>query len=531
MIKLSQIHVPVVHQESDILNACAKLLRIPVSGIHEYEILKKSIDARKKFNIGYSYSVAVSVDREKGFLQKGFEIYERKEYTYRIDGTAFLKNRPIVVGSGPAGLFCAYMLAMSGFRPIILERGPKMEDRIRAVEAFHNGEQLNPEANIQFGEGGAGTFSDGKLNTLIKDKDGKGRFVLQTFVKFGAPKEILYLNKPHIGTDILRNVIVNMREEIIRLGGEFRFGTRLTGINLQNGCLIGVNTTEEVLNSQLCVLAIGHSSRDTIKNLYEQGIMMEPKAYAMGIRIQHKASFINCVQYGDSFKDLPAADYKLTHTCADGRGVYSFCMCPGGYVVNASSEPGRLAINGMSNHARDAANSNSAIVVTVTPEDYQKAMHSDSPLCGMEYQRQLEEAAYASGKGNIPTQRYEDFKNDVASTEFGSVQPVTKGAVSYARLSDCLPKYIIDDVTEGIEAFDRMMPGFANGDALLSAIESRTSSPVRITRDECLQSVSVKGLYPCGEGAGYAGGITSAAMDGIRVFEAIIKEYRGLAED
>ena len=531
MIKLSQIHVPVSHQETDIVNACAKMLHIPPSAIREFEILKKSIDARKKQSIGYSYSVAVSVDNEKRFLQKGFEAYVKKEYTYRIDGESLLKYRPVIVGSGPAGLFCAYMLAISGFRPLILERGPKMDERISAVERFHNGGELNPEANIQFGEGGAGTFSDGKLNTLIKDKDGKGHFVLQTFVKFGAPKEILYLNKPHIGTDVLRQVIVNMREEIIRLGGEFRFGNKVTEISYENGCLNGVTVNGENIDCNLCVLAIGHSSRDTITNLFHHGITMEPKAYAMGIRIQHEASFINRVQYGDMWKELPTADYKLTHTCDDGRGVYSFCMCPGGYVVNASSEPGRLAINGMSNHARDAANSNSAIVVTITPEDYQKATHSDSPLCGMHYQRELEELAYKAGQGSIPTQRYEDFKNDEQTKEFGTVKPVTKGSVHPAKLSECLPDYIVRDVKEGIEAFDRMMPGFADGDALLSAIESRTSSPVRITRDDSLQSVSVKGLYPCGEGAGYAGGITSAAMDGIRVFEAIIKEYRGLAED
>lgn len=531
MIKLSQIHVPVSHTEQDVVRACAKQLHVPESAVMKYEILKKSIDARKKENIGYSYAVAVCVEHEKNFIKKGFEAYEPKEYRYCIEGTRELRHRPVIVGSGPAGLFCAYMLANAGFRPIVLERGPQMETRIREVNAFHEGGEVNPEANIQFGEGGAGTFSDGKLNTLVKDKDGKGRFVLKTFVSFGAPKEILYLNKPHIGTDVLRTVIVKLREEIIRLGGEFHFDTKVTSVRAENGTLRFVQTESCSLESDICVLAIGHSSRDTIAKLYQDGIMMEPKAYAMGIRIQHAADFINRCQYGDAADLLPTADYKLTHTCRDGRGVYSFCMCPGGYVVNASSEPGRLAINGMSNHARDAANSNSAIVVTVTPDDYREAMHSDSPLCGMDYQRKLEEAAYAAGKGNIPTQRYEDFRNDTATTTCGKIRPVTKGAVRYTKLSECLPKYLADDILEGIEAFDRMMPGFADADALLSAIESRTSSPVRINRDEQLQSVSVKGLYPCGEGAGYAGGIMSAAMDGIRVFEAIIKEYKGISEE
>lgn len=529
MIKLSQIHVPIKHTEADIRNAAAKLLRVSVSEIREMKILKQSIDARKKQEIGYSYAVAVSVNQEERLLRKGFESHKPKQYRYQVTGTKLLKNRPVVIGAGPAGLFAAYLLAKESYKPIVLERGPSMKGRVEAVEAFYETGKLNPEANVLFGEGGAGTFSDGKLNTLIKDKDGKGQFVLDTFAAFGAPEEITYRNKPHIGTDLLRNVIVNMRKETERLGGTFRFETKVTDIVTEDGRVTGVriqnDSGEEVIPCEVCVLAIGHSARDTFKTLYESGISMEPKAFAVGVRIQHKRDWVNRCQYGDAAPLLPTADYKLTHTCKDGRGVYSFCMCPGGYVVNASSEPGMLTVNGMSNHSRDAENSNAAIVVTVTPGDYENSAEPGNPLAGIEFQRRLERKAYEAGKGMIPTQLYDDFKADRASTDCGTISPCTKGAVSYTNLRPVLPEWMSEDIIEGVEAFDRMMPGFANGDALLSAVESRTSSPVRILRGENLQSVTFAGLYPCGEGAGYAGGITSAAMDGIRVFEEIIKEF------
>ena len=529
MIKLSQLHVPVGHTTEDLLKAAAKELRVPESDVSELVILKKSIDARKKDEIRYSYAVAVSVRAEERLTKKGYERYLPKRYRYTVSGTKKLSMRPVIIGSGPAGLFAAYLLSGAGFRPIVLERGPKMEERVAATERFFREGILDPEANIQFGEGGAGTFSDGKLNTLVKDRDGKGQFVLDTFVRFGAPEEIRYLNKPHIGTDLLRNVIVAMRKEIENRGGEFRFGCRVSGITYENGALTGLKLSDgSVLPTELAVLAIGHSSRDTIRTLFEQGVRMEPKAYALGVRIQHDREFINRSQYGDFADRLPTADYKLTYTAHDGRGVYSFCMCPGGYVVNASSEPGRLCVNGMSNHARDAANSNSAIVVTITPEDYQSELKSDSPLAGMEYQRRMEEKAFVAGGGRIPTQRFADFERGVKSEGFGKVKPCTKGDVAEADLSEVLPSWMRSDLIEGIHAFDRMIPGFADGDALLSAVEARTSSPVRIPRDEKGCSVSVKGLYPCGEGAGYAGGIMSAAMDGIRVFEAITKEYYGI---
>ena len=527
MIRLPQVHVPVKHGREDIVNAAAKELRLKNEDILDLVILKKSVDARKKDDIRYSYSLAVSVLREERFLKKGYERYEPREYRYTVIGEKLMEHRPVVAGAGPAGLFAAYLLAKEGYRPIVIERGPAMEERIAAVERFFQGGKLDPEANIQFGEGGAGTFSDGKLNTLVKDRDGKGHFILQKFVECGAPEEILYLNKPHIGTDLLRNVIVNLREEIKSLGGTFRFNTCLKQVVSEAGKLKGILLSDGTqIPAEVLVLAIGHSSRDTISELFDQGIKMEPKAYAMGVRIQHKREFIDRSQYGDFAPMLPAADYKLTYTAKDGRGIYSFCMCPGGYVVNASSEAGRLCVNGMSDHARDAVNSNSAIVVTVNPEDYQKATGSDSPLCGMAFQRDLEEKAFRAGAGNIPTQRFGDFEAGVATTGCGMVEPCTKGAVTYTDLKEILPEQFRKDLIEGIHAFDRMIPGFANEDALLSAIEARTSSPVRIPRDESFQSVSLAGLYPCGEGAGYAGGIMSAAMDGIRVFEAIIKEYK-----
>lgn len=530
MIRVA-VTVPVKHTKEDLLRAAAKELRIKDGDILDLTIVKQSVDARKKERIVYLYALAVRLKDEGRFLRKGFEAYKTRKYQYEVTGTSLMKHRPVVIGAGPAGLFNAYLLALEGYRPIVLERGPAMEERVRRVEAFYDGAPLDEIGNVQFGEGGAGTFSDGKLNTLVKDKDGKGHFVLETFVKFGAPEEILYRNKPHIGTDKLRNVIVNMRNEIIRLGGEFRFETKAEKFLTEDGRLSGIITGQgNTIPCETAVLAIGHSSRDTIRTLYRDGVSMEPKAYAMGVRIEHTREFIDRTQYGDAAKDLPAADYKLTYTAADGRGVYSFCMCPGGYVVNASSEPGRLAVNGMSNFARDAANSNSAIVVTVTPEDYRREVGEDTPLAGMIYQERLEEKAYAAGQGKIPTQRFGDYEKGIPGTGCGKIKPVTKGAVQYADLRDVIPDYIGRDLIEGIRAFDKTMPGFADEDALLSAIESRTSSPVRITRDDGCESLSLKGLYPCGEGAGYAGGIMSAAMDGIRVFEAIIKEFKATAE-
>lgn len=530
MIRLSQLHMPIEHTEEELRGAVAKALRIPVKELLSYQIIKKSIDARKNKDTAYSYVIAASVENEAKLLRNPrlkVESYVPKEYKYRTGGTKPLAHPPVVVGAGPAGLFCAYLLAKEGYAPILLERGRPVQERVKNVEHFFATGELDTESNVQFGEGGAGTFSDGKLNTLVKDKDGKFAFILNTFANFGAPEEIRYLNKPHIGTDRLRDVVVAMRKEIERMGGQVRFSSKLTGLCRHDGKLTGVELADgTVLPTEVCVLAIGHSARDTFEYMYGEGFVMESKAFAIGVRVQHPRTWVNRVQYGEYADKLPTADYKLTHTCRNGRGVYSFCMCPGGYVVNASSEEGRLAINGMSNHDRMADNSNSAIVVTVSPEDYQKVTGEYGALSGMHFQRKLEELAYGEGGGRVPTQRYEDFVENRPSTGPGSILPCNQGAVSYGNVRKCLPEAVSEAILEGMEAFDRKMPGFGHPDTLLSVIESRTSSPVRILRDEHMQAPGCKGLYPCGEGAGYAGGITSAAMDGIRIFEEIISEYQ-----
>lgn len=529
MIKIQQLKLPVGHSGDELRTAVCRQLRIGPEALLDLVIRKRSLDARKKEEPHYSYVIAARVANEASVLRRlpkeRFCREERKEYTCSVTGSVPLSCRPVIIGTGPAGLLCGYQLALFGYRPLLLERGKPVEERVRDVEAFFAGAALKPESNIQFGEGGAGTFSDGKLNTLVKDRDGKGAYVLDLFARMGAPEEIRYINKPHIGTDRLRTVVRNLREEILRLGGEIRFESRLTDLRIADGALTGleINGTEP-LPCQVLVLAVGHSARDTLQMLYERSIPMEAKPFAMGVRIQHPRSWVNACQYGDFADRLPSADYKLTHTCQDGRGVYSFCMCPGGYVVNASSEEGRLCVNGMSNYDRMAENSNSALVVTVTPEEYAAAMRDGSPLAGMHYQRRLEEAAYRAGGGRVPTQTYADFVSRRASEAFGTVAPCNKGAVAPANLWDCLPEGMALALLEGIKAFDRKMPGFANPDALLSAIEARTSSPVRMVRDERTES-AVRGLYPCGEGAGYAGGITSAAMDGLRVAEALMQKY------
>ncbi|MBP5410510.1 MAG: NAD(P)/FAD-dependent oxidoreductase [Lachnospiraceae bacterium] len=564
-IRLQQLHLPVTHTREELEKCVAAKLGIPVDAMREVTILKQSLDARRKREIAYVYDVAVAVAkgcRLRGKQGSDWSFYEPVLYEpKRGDGKA-LSKRPVIIGAGPAGLFAAYVLAGAGHRPIVIERGKAVPERIADVEKFFATGVLEPNSNVQFGVGGAGTFSDGKLNTLIKDRDGRGNYVLRTFVKFGAPEEILYRNKPHIGTDRLRAVVSGMQEAIERLGGTVMTHTTVTGFTIEDERLTAVHCTGEsgdiTIDTDIAVLAIGHSARDTVQWLCESGFAMEPKAFAMGVRVQHNREWVNRTQYGDAAELLPSADYKLTHTCRDGRGVYSFCMCPGGFVVNASSEPGRLAINGMSNFDRMADNSNSAIVVTVTPDDFRedyenlrargaelrehlkkeeqmrdsgkwqctyvpKLSEIAEPLIGMEYQRRLEELAFLAGRGAIPTQRYEDFREGRPSTGCGTISPVNKGAVHYTDLHECLPEYMADAIGEGMEAFERSMPGYGCDDALLQAIESRTSSPVRINRDETLQAVGIAGVYPCGEGAGYAGGIMSAAIDGIRVAEEIMK--------
>ena len=520
MIRVRQVKVLI--EEDNLLEKISKKLRINVSEIVNYKIVKKSIDARDKNNIYYVYEVDLElVNQKKVKIGGDVLITPKEEYSYSITGEEKLNNRIVIVGAGPAGLMCAYMLSEAGYNPLIIEQGEKIEDRVKTVDEFFSTNKLNTLSNIQFGEGGAGTFSDGKLNTLVKDKRFIGKKVFEIFVENGAPDEIMYLNKPHIGTDVLRKVIVNIRKKIISMGGEIRYNTKLTDINIDNNKInsIVVNSNEEILCDVL-VLAIGHSSRDTFKLLYDKGIIMKNKNFAVGLRIIHPQDMINKNQYGDKYKLLPPADYKLTYTSKSGRGVYSFCMCPGGYVVNASSEDGCLAVNGMSNYKRDGENANSALVVTVSSKDF-----GDGVLDGVEFQRKLEEAAYSIGNGFIPIQLYGDYKNNKISTSVGSITPSVMGKYSFGNLNDIFSEDINTSLKEGIEDFSTKIKNYNREDAILLGVESRTSSPVIIERNEEFVS-SVSGIYPCGEGAGYAGGITTASIDGIKVFESIISRYR-----
>ena len=518
MIRVRQVKVS-INKVDNLPYVVANKLNINRNDILDLNIIKESIDSRHKPDIYFVYEVDVKLkDESKIKFNNDIFISPKEEYSFTPKGDIKLNHRPIIVGAGPAGLFASYQLATYGYKPIVIERGSKVEDRIKDVENFLKTGVLNTESNVQFGEGGAGTFSDGKLNTMVKDKEYRSKKVLETFVKFGAPKEILYSFKPHIGTDLLINVITNMRNEIIRLGGEFRYNSKLEDIVIQNNKIVKVKVNDEYIDTDVVVLALGHSARDTFYMLNNY-LHMEPKPFALGVRIEHKQSMIDKSQYGMVSDILGPASYKLTHTCKNGRGVYTFCMCPGGYVINSSSEANMLAINGMSNHARDTENANSALIVTVTPNDF-----GTNPLDGIEYQRDLERKAYNLNSGKIPVQLYKDFKLNQKSTSFGEVKPIFKGNYELSNINEILPKYIIESLVEGIEEFNKKIKGFSNDDAILAAIESRTSSPVRITRDENYIS-NIEGIYPCGEGAGYAGGITSAAIDGIKVSEAIMNKY------
>ena len=546
MIQISQIKLQIPHTEEKIKEKIkekiCRLLRIRESELVEYRILKKSLDARKKPTLFYVYTVEAKVRYENTVKRrvKNPNVTFReplRPYEYISSGKQILTHRPVIIGTGPAGLFCGYALSRMGYRPILLERGADVEERMKDVEGFWNGGELKKNSNVQFGEGGAGTFSDGKLNTLVHDTYGRNQEVLKIFVKYGAPDKILYESKPHIGTDILTAVVKNIRNAIIEMGGEVRFHALVTDIEMQKSAgdtslaalkVKNLLTGEtESLKTSLAVLAIGHSARDTFDMLLERKIPMEAKAFAVGVRMEHPQSLINENQYGkDAPESLPAAPYKLAVNLENGRGVYTFCMCPGGYVVNASSEEGRIAVNGMSYSKRDGKNANTAVIVTVTPEDYGK----DSILSGMEFQRQLEECAYREGKGSVPVQLFGDFRRNVPSKGPGSVLPQIKGKYTWANVRNIFPEYLAQSLEEGILRFDRKISGYAGNDAVLSAVESRTSSPVRILRDETLQS-TVKGFYPCGEGAGYTGGITSAAMDGLKVAEAVSQIYRPFDTD
>lgn len=536
MIRISQLRLKPGHTEEQLYDKAARRLQVNRGSIQEIHIVKRSLDARKKPDILYSYTVDVKIEKERQIVGRlrDPQISQTAELQYRFpeSGTEPLPGKILVIGAGPAGLFCAYFLAMHGYRPLLLERGKDVDARQRDVETFWKTGILDPESNVQFGEGGAGTFSDGKLNTLIRDRDGKNRKVLEILCECGAPQEILYEGKPHIGTDILRGVVRTMRSRILSWGGEVRFSSQVTDLGLAGGRLAWAEINHaEKLPCHAAVLAIGHSARNTFRMLFDRQIPMEAKAFAVGLRVAHPQEMIDRSQYGTAENALlPAASYKLTAKSRDGRGVYSFCMCPGGYIVNASSEPGHLAVNGMSYSGRDSGSANSAIIVSVTPQDYPSA----HPLAGIDFQRKLEERAYAAGGGKVPLQTYGSFRRAVTGTGgTGKGTPLSpvriKGESVFADLSGILPLPCSRAFLEGMEQFGRVIRGFDLPGTLLAGVESRTSSPVRIPRDETGQS-AVRGIYPCGEGAGYAGGITSAAMDGIAVAEKIAQRYRPIQD-
>lgn len=537
MLRITEIKLPLVqadtlkHQDDKIRAAILKRLEIPESDLIHFEIFKRGVDARKSHAILYVYNIDIEVKNESQILarfKKDPHIKPAPDTSYKFvaTNTQLSEHRPVVVGFGPAGIFAALILAQAGFKPIVLERGKEVRERTKDTWGLWRKGKLNPESNVQFGEGGAGTFSDGKLYSQIKDPKHYGRKVLQEFVKAGAPEEILYISHPHIGTFKLVTMVEEMRSTIISLGGEIRFNHRVTEIDVQDQQVHGVFLqTGEYLPTCHLVLAVGHSARDTFEMVYNKGIFVEAKPFSIGFRIEHPQSLVDRARYGKSYSDdilqkLGAADYKLVHHAKNGRSVYSFCMCPGGTVVAATSEPNRVVTNGMSQYSRNERNANAGIVVGITPEvDY-----PDHPLAGIELQRQLESHAFVLGGSNYsaPGQLIGDFLANRPSTEFGEVTPSYTPGVHLTNLESALPEFAINAIREAIPAFAKQIPNFDLADGILTGVETRTSSPIRIKRDdETLQSINTKGLFPCGEGAGYAGGILSAAVDGIKVAEAV----------
>ena len=524
MIRVSELKLPVTGNQKALEKKLAKALRVPVEEIKAYRIFKRSLDARKKDNIHYAYVVDAEVKNENKILEKNKDkhISKTPDLAYHLPkGENRPSKRPVVVGFGPAGMFAALLLAEMGLKPIVLERGGDVDSRKQAVDTFWQTGKLDVESNVQFGEGGAGTFSDGKLTTRIKDP--RCRKVLEEMVDAGAPEEILYDAKPHIGTDLLRGVVKQLREKIISLGGEVRFFAKVTGFQWENDRVQAVFLQNgEKIEAEDVVLALGHSARDTFTLLYEEKFALEQKPFAMGVRIEHPQAMIDAVQYGDAAALLPAADYHLTYTTQKNRGVYTFCMCPGGYVVAAASEEGRLAVNGMSEHARDGRNANSALLVQIFPEDF----GSDHPLAGMLFQRELEEKAFLAGGGSYtaPVQTVGSFLGK-GKVEAAEVTATYRPAVRESSLDEIFPAFMTEALREALPAMGRKLKGFDRADAVLTAVESRSSSPIRILRDKTGMSLCKQGIYPAGEGAGYAGGIVSAAVDGIFVAEKIAEKY------
>lgn len=525
-IEIRNLKLDIEEDEDLLVEKAAKKLGISQESIRLERILRKSIDARKKERILRVYSVIVKVESEKD-LRLGGDILLAEEFDYTAEsptGTERLRGPVIVVGSGPAGMFAALELAREGYRPWLVERGGAVPERSMAVERFIRGGSLDLESNIQFGEGGAGTFSDGKLTTRIKDY--RCSNVFDTFVKFGAPKEILYSNKPHIGTDILKEVVVNIRQEILRLGGRVDFNTRLLDVEIPDGSLKSVTLSGiGVVEPGALILAIGHSSRDTYEMLFNRGVAMEPKAFAIGLRVEHRQSMLNEIQYGKyaDHRNLGAADYSLAmRSVRTGRAAYSFCMCPGGYVMAATSEEKQVVVNGMSEYARSGENANSALVVNVSPEDFGIGI-----MDGIYFQRNWERAAYRLGGENYfaPVESIGSFLGKGKGMS-SMVRPTYAPGTQEAELANALPEYVTETLREGILEFGQKLKGFADGSGILTGVETRTSAPLRITRNESNESVNVRNLYPCGEGAGYAGGIVSAAVDGIRCAGSLMSRFQ-----
>ncbi|MBE6923018.1 MAG: hypothetical protein E7465_07550 [Ruminococcaceae bacterium] len=522
MIRIRDIALPPEHNPHQLNYEAAQLLKVSNSKIRQVKIVRRSVDARKKPDVKIIYTIEVAVDGNEGKILRnsGCKRASIAKGNYYKPPKQKLQSekRPVVIGFGPAGMFAALILSMAGLKPIVLERGEDAQSRHDKVEKFFATGELDTRSNVQFGEGGAGTFSDGKLNTGVNNP--RIGWVLDQFVKFGAREDILYDAKPHVGTDVLLNVVQNLRKRVTTLGGEVRFNSQVTGVRIENGQLTGLQVNGgEMVETDRAVLAIGHSARDTFELLHSLNIPMEPKAFAMGARIEHKQSMVNTSQYGENNPVLPPADYKLVQHLED-KSVYTFCMCPGGYVVAAASEEGRVVTNGMSYADREGENANAALLVTVNPEEFP----DKSTLGGMYWQRQIEETAYrVSGSYRAPAQKVGDFLKGVPSTGPGSVQPTYRPGVTWCDLHEVLPRQLTRAMEEALPKLDGQLKGYADPDAVLTAPETRSSSPVRILRGEDRQS-QIKGLYPCGEGAGYAGGIMSAAVDGIQTAEAILAE-------
>ncbi len=529
MLRIGNINLPPGHSDANLRDAIAQALGIGTSELRSVRIRRQSIDARRKQAIVLTYTVDVATANDEAILSRTdhpVPVSWTPDEQYRFVATAPATGsdpaRPIIVGMGPCGLFAGLMLARMGFRPLLLERGKKARERAKDVYAFWKAGTLNERSNVAFGEGGAGTFSDGKLTTRIKDRNHRCRWVLEELAHAGAPEEILYQANPHIGTDILIRVVEALRKTILSLGGEVRFESRVEDILIEGDAVRAVVLEGgERIDASQVMLAVGHSARDTFSMLHRRCVTMEAKAFSIGARIEHPQSWIDRAQFGSyaGHPDLGAAEYKLSHRAADGRGVYTFCMCPGGEVMAASSEAGGVVTNGMSRHARVAENANAAVLVSVTPDD----LDGTGPLAGVEFQRQWEQRAFEIGGRNYraPVQRVGDFLEGKATHTLGAVAPTYRPGVTYTDLALCLPPYAIAAMREGVQVFDRKIKGFAHPDAVLTGVETRSSSPVRILRGPSFESVNVAGLYPAGEGAGYAGGIMSAAVDGVKVAEAI----------